>query len=110
MRGSDHHSTGSVLTGHEVVDDHSERVGKITDVIYDYSAHPRPRFAIVKLHALGREHVAALAGSHQSDDGRVVLAYDRSTVKHAPKAPHDHVLTPELEAEVVSHFDLPDDN
>jgi hypothetical protein len=60
------------------------------------------------MHALGREHVAPLDGSYVADDGRVVLGHNRATVKQAPTAPHDHVLTRELEAEVARHYGLAD--
>jgi hypothetical protein len=35
-----------------------------------------------------------------------VLPFDREVVRHAPKAPHDHVLTPEVTREVEEHYAL----
>lgn len=96
------------LTDHEVVDDHHVKVGKVTDVIYDETPGARPRWATVKMHAVGREHLAPLEGSYMSDDGRLVLAFDKERVKHAPTAPHDHVLSRELEQELVRHYALAD--
>jgi hypothetical protein len=96
------------LTDREVVDDHLQRIGKVTDVIYDPSIVGRARWATVKTGALGGEHVAPLAGAYRSEDGRLVLAFDRGTVKHAPKPPHDHVFTPEVEAELEAYYHLAD--
>ena len=90
---------------HEVVDDQQHKVGKITDVIYDIATE-QPRWAIVKLHLLGREHMAPLEGAYITDDGRVVISHARDTVKHAPVAPHDHVLSTELEQEAARHYGL----
>jgi len=99
---------GTTITDHEVVDDQLTKLGKVTDVIYDDSPDARPRWATVKMHAVGRERVAPLAGSYLSEDGRLVLPYDRSTLKHAPTAPPDHVLSRELEAELASYYHLTD--
>lgn len=92
-------------THHEVIDDHQQKVGKITDVIYDLETE-QPRWAIVKMHVFGREHVAPLDGAYVTDDGRVVISHDRNTVKQAPIAPHDHVLSRELEQEAARHYGL----
>ena len=92
-------------TGHDAVDNHQSKVGRITDVIYD-QATATPRWVIVRTTMLPREHIAPIEGSYMADDGRVVLAHDRTTVKHAPTAPHDHVVDPELEAEAVRHYGL----
>lgn len=100
------HHVEPTLTDHEVVDDHHVKVGKVTDVIYDESPGARPRWATVKMHTLGREHLAPLEGSYLSEDGRLVLAYDKDKVKHAPTAPNDHVLSRELEQELVRHYAL----
>ncbi len=99
---------GRGLTDRVVVDDHLEKIGKVTDVIYDPAASGRPRWATVRTGALGGEHVAPLDGAYTSEDGRVVLPSDRGTVKRAPTAPHDHIFTPEVEAELAAYYHLSD--
>jgi hypothetical protein len=94
------------LTEHEAIDDHQMKVGKITDVIYDDSPESRPRWATVKMHTIGREHIAPLSGAYMSEDGRVVLPCDRTKVKHAPVAPHDHVVSRELEIDLTDYYGL----
>lgn len=96
------------LTDHEVVDDHHQKVGKVTDVIYDESPAAHPRWATVKMHMIGREHLAPLEGSYLTDDGRLVLAVGKETIKHAPVAPPDHVLPRELEEELKRHYAMSD--
>ena len=99
------HSPEGSLTNHEVVDEHHEHVGKVTDVIFD-DRDFRPRWATVKPGTLRSEHLAPLEGSYVSEDGRLVLPYDRATVCHAPKAPRDHVLTAEITEAAEKHYAL----
>jgi hypothetical protein len=94
------------LSHHEAVDDHQVKVGTITDVIYDASPEARPRWATVKMHAVGREHIAPLVGAYVSEEGRVVLPCDRAKVKHAPTAPRDHVLDRDLEIDLTAYYEL----
>jgi hypothetical protein len=91
-------------TNRPVVDNHHAPVGKVTDVLYA-DQDLTPRFATVKT-GLIAERVTPLDGAYVSDDGVLVLPYDQKTIKHAPKAPRDHVLTPAVADEVVDHFDL----
>jgi hypothetical protein len=92
-------------TGHDAVDNHQSKIGTITDVIFD-PATAAPRWAIVRPGIFAREHIAPIDGSYMADDGRVVLAFDRATVKHAPTPPHDHVVDRQLEAEAARHYGL----
>ena len=103
--GSNEHPGEPALTDHEVVDEHHVHVGTVTDVIFD-DRDFRPRWATVKLGFMRGEHLAPLDGSYLSEDGRLVLPFDREVVRHAPKAPHDHVLTPEVTREVEEHYAL----
>ena len=95
------------LTDHEVVDRHNHHVGKVTDVIFD-DRDFRPRWTTVKTGVLRGEHLAPMEGAYVSDDGVLVLPCDKETVLHAPKAPRDHVLTPDLAREAAQHYALED--
>jgi hypothetical protein len=91
------------LTDHEVVDEHHVHVGKVTDVIYDERDF-RPRWATVKVGFLRGEHVAPLEGSYLSDEGRLVLPFDREIVRQAPKAPRGHIMTDDVRNDVEHHY------
>jgi hypothetical protein len=92
-------------TGHQAIDDHQSKVGKITDVVYD-PATDSARWAIIRTSIFLRERVVPIDGSYMADDGRVVLAHDRATVKQAPTIAHDHVLDHRIEAEAARHYGL----
>ncbi len=91
-------------TDRPVVDNHFSRVGKVTDVLYR-DGSDRPAWALVKTGPLTSERLAPLDGAYVSDDGALVLPFDEHTLKHAPKAPRDHVLTPDVADEAVAYFD-----
>jgi hypothetical protein len=93
------------LTAHEVVDEHHVHVGTVTDVIFDERDF-RPRWATVKLGFMRGEHLAPLVGSYVSEDGRLVLPFDREVVRHAPKAPRGHVMTPDVAEHAERHYAL----
>lgn len=93
------------LTDHEVVDRHNHHVGKVTDVIFD-DRDFRPRWTTVKTGVFGGEHLAPMDGAYVSEDGVLVLPFDRDLVAHAPKPPRDHVLTPNLVNEAAEYYDL----
>ena len=94
------------LTDSTVLDDHLERMGTVTDVIYDTDEGTEPRWAIVKTGVLGGERPTPLEGSYVADDGALVLAFDRTTIKKAPKVPHDHVLTRRDEEEIADYYKI----
>jgi hypothetical protein len=91
-------------TNRPAVDSHHAPVGKVTDVLYADESDT-PRFATVRT-GLIAERVTPLDGAYLSDDGVIVLPFDQHTIKHAPKAPRDHILTPSVADEVEDHFDL----
>ena len=91
-------------TNRPVVDSHHAPVGKVTDVLYANEGD-EPRFATVKTGLLA-ERITPLKGAYVAGDGVLVLPYDEQTIKHAPKAPRNHVLTPAVAHEVAAHFAL----
>ena len=48
----------------------------------------------------------AAAPGGSSDTGSVVVPFDKRTVKRSPRANRDHLLTPEVEAELIQHYEL----
>jgi hypothetical protein len=98
--------TPLTLTDRKALDDHLAPIGTVTDVIYDSEQAMEPRWAIVKTGKLGGERPAPLEGSYVADSGDLVLQFDRDTIKHAPKVPHDHVLTRRDEDEIAEYYDI----
>jgi sporulation protein YlmC with PRC-barrel domain len=96
-----------LLTDHDVVDNHNNRVGTVTDVLFDERT-TQPRWTTVKPGPLRAEHLAPMEGAYVSEEGVLVLSVDRDTVLHAPKPPRDHVLTPELADEAADYYALED--
>ncbi len=91
-------------TNRPVVDEHHAKIGKVTDVFFSERGE-EPEFAAVKTGLLA-EHLAPLDGAYLADDGNLVLPYSSATVKHAPKPPRDHVLTPSVTSELSDYYDL----
>ncbi|HEX5096093.1 MAG TPA: PRC-barrel domain-containing protein [Acidimicrobiia bacterium] len=91
------------ISGRQAVDAQFESVGKVTDVLFgDVSSEPR--WAVVKTGLLGGEHYVPLSNSYIDQRGRLVVPFDKTTVKHAPKAHGDHVMTRDLADELQSYW------
>jgi sporulation protein YlmC with PRC-barrel domain len=104
---SQHESPISTFAGHEVVDEHGEAIGKITDVIYDVNQIDEPRWLIVDPGVFRAEHYVPAAGAYTTEGGRVVVPYDKRWVRSAPKA-GDHVMTDDVLAELGRHYEPAD--
>ena len=93
------------LTGHAVFDAHLQRVGTVTDVLYD-EREQVPRWAIVKTGVIGGEHFVPLAASYVDQDGRLVVPHDKARIKRAPRAGRDHVVTREVALELRDYYSV----
>jgi sporulation protein YlmC with PRC-barrel domain len=89
-------------TGHQVVDEHGEHIGHITDVIYDDPTAevigdplvpPTPTWLVVDPGLLRAAHYVPVAGSYRSVNGDIVVPWDKEWIKSAPKARGDHLLS-----------------
>lgn len=98
------HGEAANLTGHTVLDDHHNKVGTVSDVLYDDRGDPR--WAVVDPGPLRPEKFVPVDGSYLSESGELVIPYGKDQVKHAPKAPRDHVLDSQIEAELVQHYEV----
>jgi len=92
------------LTGHPVLDDQHEKVGTVKDVVYDESG--TPRWAVVDPGPLRSEKFVPVEGSYMTESGELVIPYAKDQVKHAPKAPRDHVLDRRTEHVLEDHYEL----
>ena len=93
------------LLDREVINESGEKLGRVTDVLFSNDGQS-PRWAVVSPGLLGSAHYVPLANAYTSSEGRVVVPYDKSTIKHAPKADRDHVLTPDVEEHLVRYDDI----
>lgn len=90
--------------GHDVVDPENRLIGTIDDVLYDHTGEPT--WAVVNLGVLRSAHYLPVASGYLAENGTFVVPYDKRMVKSAPKAARDHVLDPEIEVELVEHYEL----
>jgi uncharacterized protein YrrD len=92
----------AVLSGHDVFDDHYDKVGTVTDVLYDENGNAK--WAVVNPGTLHREKYVPVEGSFLTDAGQVVVPYSKDMVKAAPSAHRDHILDRDVERELELHY------
>ena len=92
--------------GHPVRDPNGNEVGTITDVVYEQGSL-RPRWGVVSPGKLKAPHyVPLMPPSYLSENGAVIVPYDKRLIMQAPKARGQHVLTPNLEHELELHYSV----
>lgn len=111
----------TVYTGHDVVDEQGQRIGRVVDVIYDDdqpASAPvesqgdlgqfgrQPSWLVVDPGILRSTHYLPVAGSYRTGDGTIVTPWDRDWVKAAAKAHNDHIMTREQREELLAHYSL----
>jgi sporulation protein YlmC with PRC-barrel domain len=87
-----------------VINERGEKLGKVTDVLFDN--HGDPRWAVVHGGVLAAARYVPLTRAFTTPDGRVVVPYDKAMIKHAPKADREHVLSRELETRLEQHYEV----
>ncbi len=95
------------FSGHDVLDDQNQYVGKVTDVIYDEpAADPvaEPTWLVVDPGLLRTAHYVPAAGSYRTAEGAIVVPWDKEWIKSATKAQRDHILTDEQRDELRTHY------
>lgn len=102
---NDKGSTVGTYSGHDLVDRDNHKVGKVTDVIYD-DQEDRPEWLVVDPGPVSAERVVPLDRAYTSENGNIVVPYDKQQVRHAPKAPLDHVLTPDRVEQLDAHYEV----
>ena len=98
-------STRPALAGHAVFDAQLRRVGTVTDVLYD-EREQEPRWAVVKTGVVGGEHFVPLAASYVDQDGRLVVPHDKASIKRAPRAGRDHVVTRKIGLKLRDYYSI----
>ncbi len=99
----------TTYTGHHVLDEHGADLGRVVDVIYtDPSTSDdgsmTPNWLVVDPGPLRRAHYVPVNGSYVTDQGDVVIPWDKRWVKSAPTASGDHLLTEDQIVELEQHY------
>ncbi|MFK8024499.1 MAG: PRC-barrel domain-containing protein [Ilumatobacter sp.] len=87
-----------------VIDEKRTTVGTVTDVLYAGDSNT-PKWLVVNPGLLRAERFVPVEGSYDSDDGCLVIPFDKRWVKEAPKA-RNHVLSGAIESAAIDHYGL----
>ena len=95
------------FSGHDVLDDQNQYVGKVTDVIYQEAAGEvptEPTWLVVDPGVLRTAHYVPAAGAYRTAEGAIVVPWDKEWIKSATKATRDHILSDEQLDELRTHY------
>ncbi len=109
---SSHEASRPTYTGHHVLDERGDDIGRVIDVVYtdpDSSDDGSmiPHWLVVDPGLLRSAHYVPIEGSYITEEGSVVIPWDRRWVKSAPKASGDHLLTHDQVTELEQHYAMP---
>ena len=88
-----------------VVDTNHQLVGRVTDVLFD-DREFSPRWAVVKTGLFGGERFVPLQNAYVDEAGRLVVPFDKTSIKRAPKTRGDHLLSPEVAKELRDYYGI----
>lgn len=94
-----------LFTDHRLLDQQGTEVGDVIDVVSDPSTL-EPRWFVVNPGVFKSTHYVPVLGSYQTAQGDIVVPYDAEAVKRAPKAHRDHIVTPQVEHEIMEHYGI----
>jgi len=89
--------------GHEVLDEHGLRLGTVTDVV-DSPQDGHPEFLVVDPGLIRPAHYVPVEGSYHTNEGQVVVPWDKHWVKTAPRASGDHKPSEHDRQELLRHY------
>jgi len=90
--------------GRDAFDSSGDKIGEIADVYYD-DATGRPEWLALKTGFFGmKQTFAPIHGSQHHGDGDLKLAFDKNTVKDAPRIDPEGHLSPAEEEELWAHY------
>lgn len=106
---TEHGETRPTYTGHHVLDEHGNEIGRVVDVIYtdpttSDDGSMTPNWLVVDPGLLRAAHYVPIDGSYVTGTGQVVVPWDKRWIKSAPKANGDHLLTDAQIAELEQHY------
>jgi hypothetical protein len=88
-----------------VVDTQLQPVGRVTDVLFD-DREFSPRWAVVKTGFFGGERFVPLQNAYLDHAGRLVVPFDKTSIKRAPKTRGDHMVSPEVAKELRDYYGI----
>ncbi len=91
------------FAGHVVIDEQGERLGAVTDVVYDV-ADRGPEYLVVDPGVFRKPHYVPVEGSYRSADGGIIVPWAKSWFRLAPTAAHSHVLSSSDRHELEAHY------
>ena len=92
------------FTGHDVISTDGEKIGTAADVLFDETVN-RPAWIRVDQGPFHTRHtLVPLEGAYEADDGKVVVAFDKDTVKHAPKVKVPVVMAGSVKQEFEEYY------
>ena len=97
-------TTQPVLTGHKVVDADGEKLGVIDDVLFDAETNAAVWVVVKRGMLRSKSTVVPLRRAFRTDEGDIVVAFDKRTVSSAPHLSSDHVLSHEAEEALLAHY------
>ncbi|MDJ0767839.1 MAG: PRC-barrel domain-containing protein [Ilumatobacter sp.] len=103
MSSSSEERSTPTYTGHGVIDEHGVPVGAVTDVVYDKTGS-RPEFLVVDPGIFRAAHYVPVEGAYHTNDGQIVVPWNKQWIKHSPKASKDHLLTPIDRTDLHVHY------
>ena len=93
----------TTYTGHPVIDDQGERVGTVSDVFYD-DASDEPKWLVIDPGVFRKERLVPIDGSYETEDGSIVVPFDRNWIKHAPTVDGHHYPDETTRQHAAQHF------
>ena len=97
-------STYDGWIGRDAYDSSGDKVGEITDIYYD-DATGRPEWLAVKTGLFGmKQTFVPIHGSQPHGDGDLKLAFDKNTIKDAPRVDPEGHLSPEEERALWAYY------
>lgn len=96
-------------TGHHVLDERGDDVGRVVDVIYTDpdltdDGSMTPHWLVVNPGLLRSAHYVPIEGSYVSVTGEIVVPWDKHWIKSAPKANGEHLLSTDVVIELEQHY------
>lgn len=95
----------ATYTGHEVIDEHGEAVGTVSDVFYDDRTN-KPQWLVVDPGVLRKERLVPIDGSYETDEGKLMIPFDKKWIKQAPPVDGDHYPDQATRQHAAQHFDV----
>ncbi len=77
------------LRGHPVVGSNGEVIGTVSDVFSDDHVNG-PKWLVVDPGLFRKERLVPIEGSYETEDGTLVLPYDKKWVTHGPAVDREH--------------------